>query len=109
MKGEIESYSRAHLAKNAKERQHGHEVSAPDLKPGDPEFKSRSDHQLDFSFNSLDALVIANWSTSCQLGFLMCPVHLSNLFHRPNWLIHCCTQFKPFGNKTFCFRNFHII
>ena len=20
-----------------------------------------------------------------------------------------CTQFKPFGNKTFCFRNFHII
>ena len=21
----------------------------------------------------------------------------------------CCTQFKPFGNKTFCFRNFYII
>ena len=21
----------------------------------------------------------------------------------------CCTQFKPFGDKTFCFRNFHII
>ena len=24
-------------------------------------------------------------------------------------LTHCCTQFKPFGSKTFCFRNFHII
>ena len=22
-------------------------------------------------------------------------------------LTQCCTQFKPFGNKTFCFRNFH--
>ena len=24
-------------------------------------------------------------------------------------LPQCCTQFKPFGNKTFCFSNFHII
>ena len=29
--------------------------------------------------------------------------------NRPNRLTQCCTQFKPFGNKTFCFRNFHII
>ena len=29
--------------------------------------------------------------------------------HRPIRLTQCCTQFKPFGNKTFCFRNFHII
>ena len=28
--------------------------------------------------------------------------------NRPNRLTQCCTQFKPFGNKTFCFRNFHI-
>ena len=21
--------------------------------------------------------------------------------NRPNWLTRCCTQFKPFGNKTF--------
>ena len=28
---------------------------------------------------------------------------------RPIRLTQCCTQFKPFGNKTFCFRNFHII
>ena len=24
-------------------------------------------------------------------------------------LSHCCTQFKPFGNETFCSRYFHII
>ena len=29
--------------------------------------------------------------------------------NRPIRLTQCCTQFKPFGNKTFCFRNFHII
>ena len=28
---------------------------------------------------------------------------------RPIELTQCCTQFKPFGNKTFCLRNFHII
>ena len=27
---------------------------------------------------------------------------------RPTRLTQCCTQFKPFRNKTFCFRNFHI-
>ena len=26
---------------------------------------------------------------------------------RPIRLTQCCTQFKPFGIKTFCFRNFH--
>ena len=29
--------------------------------------------------------------------------------HWPIRLTQCCTQFKPLGNKTFCFRNFHII
>ena len=29
--------------------------------------------------------------------------------HRPIWLNQRCTQSKPLGNKTFCFRNFHII
>ena len=33
----------------------------------------------------------------------------SGNFHRPIRLTQCCTQFKPFGNKTFCFRNFYII
>ena len=28
---------------------------------------------------------------------------------RPIQLTQCCTQFKPFGNKMSCFRNFHII
>ena len=28
---------------------------------------------------------------------------------RPIRLTQCCTQFKPLGNKTFCFRNFHIM
>ena len=31
------------------------------------------------------------------------------LKNRPIRLTQCCTQFKPFGNKMFCFRNFHII
>ena len=34
---------------------------------------------------------------------------LSKQPDRPIRLAQCCTQFKPFGNKTFCFRNFHII
>ena len=29
--------------------------------------------------------------------------------NRPIRLTQCCTQFKPLGNKTFCFRNFHIM
>ena len=33
-------------------------------------------------------------------------IKTSNL-DRPIRLTQCCTQFKPFGNKTFCFRNFH--
>ena len=28
---------------------------------------------------------------------------------RINTVTQCCTQFKPLGNKTFCFRNFHIM
>ena len=34
---------------------------------------------------------------------------LSSPLDRPIRLTQCCTQFKPFGNKTFCFMNFHII
>ena len=33
----------------------------------------------------------------------------AHTMNRPIRLTQCCTQFKPFGNKTFCFRNFHII
>ena len=29
--------------------------------------------------------------------------------HRPIRLTQCCTQFKSFGNKTFCSKYFHII
>ena len=29
--------------------------------------------------------------------------------NRPIWLTQCCTQFKPLGNKTFCFRHFDIM
>ena len=58
-------------------------VRARDLKSGDPEFKSRSDHWLDL-FEVVPGstpglcLYIANWSASCQLGFLTCQVHFSN-------------------------------
>ena len=33
----------------------------------------------------------------------------ADAYNGPNRLTQCCTQFKPFGNKMFCFRNFHII
>ena len=55
----------------------GRVVRAQDLKSGDPEFKSRSDHYLDL-FELVPGstprlrLYIANWSASCQLGFLIC-------------------------------------
>ena len=50
-------------------------VRVPDLKSGDPEFKSFSDHKLDL-FQVVSGstpqlhLYIANWSTTCQLRFL---------------------------------------
>ena len=55
----------------------GRVVRVPDLKSGDPEFKSRPDHQLDLSQVVLGStprllLYIANWFASCQLGFLSC-------------------------------------
>ena len=34
---------------------------------------------------------------------------ICRLDNRPNRLTQCFTQFKPFGNKTFCSRYFHII
>ena len=55
------------------------------------------------------------WHTFASLGlFTFAPtacllllwIKTSNL-DRPIRLTQCCTQFKPFGNKTFCFRNFH--
>ena len=52
-----------------------------DLKPGNPKFTSRSDHQLNLlqvipgSTPRLH-LNIANWYASCQLGFLTCSVHV---------------------------------
>ena len=58
-------------------RQRGRVVRALDLKSGDPVFKSRPDHQLDL-FQGVRGstprlrLYIANWSASCQLGFLTC-------------------------------------
>ena len=56
-------------------------VRVLDLKSGDPKFKSCSDHQLDLSQVVPGStpwlhLYIANWSASCQLGFLTCSVHL---------------------------------
>ena len=54
-------------------------VRAPDVKSVDPEFNSRSDHQLDLlqlvpGSTLRLRLYAANWSTSCQLAFLTCSV-----------------------------------
>lgn len=58
-------------------------VSA-DLKSGDPWYKSLSDHQQDlfhcYLVQFLGCVYTANWSASCQLGFLTCWVCLSCLF-----------------------------
>ena len=50
-------------------------LGAPDLKSGDPEFKSCYDHQLEMlqvltGSTPRLRLYTANWSASCQLGFL---------------------------------------
>ena len=57
---------------------------APDLKSGDPKFKSCSGNWLDLSQvipgpTPWLHLYIANWSASCQLGFLNSSVHLMYL------------------------------
>ena len=39
----------------------------------------------------------------CAMPDICIQVSTSN---RPIRLTQCCTQFKPFGNETFCFRNF---
>ena len=43
----------------------------------------------------------------CKETFLL--LHFPDVSNRPIRLTQCCTEFKPFGNKTFCFKNFHII
>ena len=58
--------------------------SSLDLKSRDPEFKSRSDHWLGFlqlASGSTPRLrmPIANLSVYCQLGLLICSVHLVSL------------------------------
>ena len=52
-------------------------ISAPHLNSDNPEFKSRSDHQLEL-FQAVTGstprlrLYTANWPASCQLGFFIC-------------------------------------
>ena len=58
-------------------RQGGRVVRPLDLKSGNPEFKFRPDHQLDFFLVAPGStprlrLYIASWFPSCQLGFLTC-------------------------------------
>ena len=40
------------------------------------------------------------------LGLTM---HHNHHHHRLIWPTQCCTQFKSFGNKTFCSKYFHVI
>jgi len=39
----------------------------------------------------------------CALAYTQSDLDQLNFNNRPNRLTQCCTQFKPFGNKTFCF------
>ena len=63
------------VSHNDNRGQRGRVVRAPELKYGDPAFKSRSDQQLDL-FQVVSGstprlrLYKANWFASCQLGFL---------------------------------------
>ena len=90
--------------------QRGRVVKAPDL-------KSRSDHELELfhvvSGSTLRLrLYIANWSASCQLGFLTCSVYRSRLFQWPwkaparkvniftFYLTFCALSFSSVWGKT---------
>ena len=44
-----------------------------------------------------------------KLSYLFVTRDRGRNWHRPIQLTQCCDQFKPFGNKTFSFRNFIII
>ena len=64
----------------------GQVVREPDLKSSNPDFKSHTDHQLDLFQVVLGStprlgLYKANWSASCQLGFLTCSLH--SLYFQP--------------------------
>ena len=71
----VELKTEATIASSAAQRRwHGWVVRALELKSGDPEFQSCSDHQLDFLqvvFGSTPLLCFYTtyWSASCQLGF----------------------------------------
>ena len=77
------------------------------LSPTNPSAKHTNLKKIIFAFSVNDA----TFSFLISLYFEC--VHSVVIFHfrvknRPIRLTQCCTQFKPFGNKTFCFRNFHI-
>ena len=68
------------------------------------------------SFSSIRDMFLSKLEP--KIPFLRLQSHESLLSHltnstilltsnRPIRLTQCCTQFKPFGNKTLCFRNFH--
>ena len=84
VQGEFNNY----ISLKTNSRQRGRVDRALDLKSGDPQFNLCSDHLLDlfeivrYSTPRLP-LYIANWSASCQLGFLTCYVHFSCWFHWP--------------------------
>ena len=72
-----------------------------------------------FQRENLNFLIVC--FTQCTLFFSIPLISIADLFavrylwdlcnedNRPIRLTQGCTQFKPFGNKTFCLRNFHII
>ena len=63
-------------------------VRAPDLKSGDPVYKSHSNYQLKLfqlvpGSTTLLRLYIVIWSAFCPLGFLTCELYFSSFFHFP--------------------------
>ena len=61
-------------------RQRGRVVRAPDLKSGDPEFKSRPDHQLDL-------FQVEPGSTPRLRSYCLLPVGILNLLSLFQWFV----------------------
>jgi len=92
----VELKTEATIASSAAQRRwHGWVVRALDLKSGDPEFQSCSDHQLDFLqvvFGSTPLLrfYTTYWSASCQLGFSGFSLTTGSwLKNRQLWVMSC--------------------
>ena len=61
---------------------------------------------INLYFGAVQLSIVSQTELLERLWINLCVILFGN---RPVRISQCCTQFKPLGNKTFCFRNFHIM